>query len=291
MKIITHPYTFQRYGNVSCWLDRCRSWLEQDEAINGLKLGLADALAPLQDHYQPLCLAVEDAQGKLCSTGLQTEPFRSLILAADANLPDVFFEFFAAYLAEMPNLQLPGLVGPRDAVRGLADAWKRGTGRSWNVVMEQLVYRLDRVTPPANPAPGQLRQATETDFPLISTWVEAFQHEAMGSAAQDDAPAVARTKIAAGEIYLWEDGKAVAMAASARPSRHGITVNYVYTPPEQRGRGYAGSCVAALSQTLLDQGYQFCTLFTDANFPTSNRIYQRIGYRPITEFAMVTFSG
>lgn len=74
------------------------------------------------------------------------------------------------------------------------------------------------------------------------------------------------------------------MAAVARPTLHGITVNLVYTPPEQRGRGFASNCVAALSQRMLDGGYQFCTLFTNLANPTSNDIYQQIGYRSIADF-------
>ena len=61
-------------------------------------------------------------------------------------------------------------------------------------------------------------------------------------------------------------------------------VNAVYTPPEQRRRGYATAAVAVLSQRLLDTGYQFCCLFTDLSNPTSNTIYQRIGYRPLCDY-------
>ncbi len=65
---------------------------------------------------------------------------------------------------------------------------------------------------------------------------------------------------------------------------HGIVVSLVYTPRALRGRGYASACVAALSQQLLDAGWQFCALFTDLANPTSNDIYQRIGYRPVCDF-------
>ena len=68
------------------------------------------------------------------------------------------------------------------------------------------------------------------------------------------------------------------MAATARPTRRGVGVNLVYTPPPLRGKGYASSCVAALSQLQLDSGYQFCVLYTDLANPTSNSIYHKIGY-------------
>jgi predicted GNAT family acetyltransferase len=81
----------------------------------------------------------------------------------------------------------------------------------------------------------------------------------------------------------------VSIASCGRPTAHGIAVNMVFAPPHLRGRGYAGSCVAALSQRLLDDGWKFCTLFTDLANPTSNSIYQRIGYHSICDFTHYLF--
>jgi hypothetical protein len=62
-----------------------------------------------------------------------------------------------------------------------------------------------------------------------------------------------------------------------------MRVGPVYTPPAERRRGYAGALVAALSQRLLDEGREFCFLFTDLANPTSNHVYQEIGYEPVCE--------
>ena len=48
--------------------------------------------------------------------------------------------------------------------------------------------------------------------------------------------------------------------------------------------------VAALSQLLLDSGRKFCFLFTDLSNPTSNHIYQAIGYRPVCDVDEYRFS-
>ena len=80
---------------------------------------------------------------------------------------------------------------------------------------------------------------------------------------------------------MWDHGGPVSMASATGPTPNGIRVNGVYTPPEHRGRGYATACVAALSARLLAEGRRFCFLFTDAANPTSNAIYQRIGYVPL----------
>jgi predicted GNAT family acetyltransferase len=92
-------------------------------------------------------------------------------------------------------------------------------------------------------------------------------------------------------VWVWDDGgDVVSMAAYTGPSPNGIRVNGVYTPPDRRGRGYATGCVAALSRWLLDRGRTFCFLYTDLTNPTSNAIYQRIGYRPVADVDQYAFA-
>ena len=85
-------------------------------------------------------------------------------------------------------------------------------------------------------------------------------------------------------LLIWEkDGVPVSMAGYAGPTPSGIRIGAVYTTPEQRKNGYASAVTAGLSQHLLDIGYKFCFLFTDLLNPTSNHIYQQIGYVPVCD--------
>ena len=98
-----------------------------------------------------------------------------------------------------------------------------------------------------------------------------------------------RRTIDEGNVHLWVDAGPVSLAARGRRLPHGSSVGPVYTPPDKRGRGYASACVAALSQAILDGGADYCTLFTDLANPTSNRIYQRLGYQPLCDFTEYRF--
>ncbi len=79
------------------------------------------------------------------------------------------------------------------------------------------------------------------------------------------------------------------MVFSGGSTPNGKRITAVYTPPEHRQKGYATSCVAALSQNLLDSGCKYCFLFTDLANPTSNHIYHKIGYRPVSNWSNYSF--
>ena len=124
-------------------------------------------------------------------------------------------------------------------------------------------------------------------------WMVAFDEEAMGSeSGRQDMIALVDGMLTspARAGYLWElDGTPVSMCQAAGPTPHGIRIGAVYTPPDRRRRGYASAITAAVSREHLGDGRRWCFLFTDLANPTSNRIYQAIGYRPIRDFELIRF--
>ena len=65
-----------------------------------------------------------------------------------------------------------------------------------------------------------------------------------------------------------------------------VRVDPVYTPAHLRGRGYAGAVTVEVSRAALAAGATDVVLFTDPANPTSNALYQRIGYVPLTDWAV-----
>lgn len=115
----------------------------------------------------------------------------------------------------------------------------------------------------------------------------------IGEHAATDADTWAAARIAAGRITIWEtpDGTPVSMAGVTPQVAGQVRVAPVYTPAHLRGRGYAGAVTAEVSRAARDAGAEEVLLFTDLANPTSNALYQRIGYRPVTDFAVYGFSG
>ena len=128
---------------------------------------------------------------------------------------------------------------------------------------------------------------------LVTDWVVAFSTEAMPEQPPiDDPEAVADRWIARVNrlLYLWEDGgRVVSLVGAGGETPNGIRIGPVYTPPDARGRGYATSLTAAASADQLERGRRFCFLFTDLANPTSNAIYQSIGYEPVCDMDQYRF--
>jgi len=186
---------------------------------------------------------------------------------------------------------LSGVNGPNAVVRRFVDAWIAVTDAQAHLAMAQRIYRASSVRNPDAVA-GLMRTATLADRDLLIEWVGAFHVEATQGPAMESAVDNVDRRLSDGQggVVLWErDGRPVSMAAVTGPTPNGIRVGLVYTPPRARDRGYASALVAALTQRELEGGRQFCFLYTDLANPTSNKIYQRIGYEPVTDAEVHVF--
>ena len=151
------------------------------------------------------------------------------------------------------------------------------------------LFRLGELIRPAPEPEGAARLATERDRDLLAVWFDAFARE-VGDPPRHDNCAVVDERLGYGGITVWEaDGVPVSIAGRTRTVARMVRVAPVYTPPELRGRGYAGAATAAVSQAALDAGVRDVVLYTDLANPTSNALYQRLGYRPVEDRVVLSF--
>jgi hypothetical protein len=276
-----------RHQTADSFLDHAQSVLEQNEAANNLMIGIAVRLHESPERVKsPPYLATVEEGGSLLAAALMTPPHR-VIVYAEGDQPEAFR--LLAHDLSAGGWHVPGVGGLKPASRAFAEVWSAVTGQPYRVGLNERAYELRCVVPPEPPVPGRLRVATEDDLPLIREWVWGFIQDAGLEGTVEGAREIAEQRIADRDLFIWDDGDPVSMVAKARHSTHGIVVNLVYTPPAHRNRGYASAAVAALSQQLLDAGWEFCALFTDLANPTSNSIYQKIGYRPVADFDEYSF--
>lgn len=261
--------------------------LERDEARNSLILGAAAALpgGAGGDDGGAFFATARDDQG--LTLAAMMSPPHPLVLASSRETLEPVLGPLVRHLRKS-GVHPSAAVAPRAVAERFALLWSRATQQPARVGMLQRLYALTEVRPLSVP-PGQLRRAEPADADLVGAWMAAFDAEALGEITPAQASATADRRIAAGEIYLWEDAEPRAMAARARPTRNTVAVNAVYTPRDARENGYASACVLHLSRALLDEGFRMCVLFTDLANPTSNTVYTRIGYAPVCDFSLYRF--
>jgi predicted GNAT family acetyltransferase len=180
-----------------------------------------------------------------------------------------------------------GAGGPVTAARAFVRRWTARTGVPVTRVMRQGVYLCDEAVRPPVGVPGRSRPAHEADTSRVQQWLHDFAVEAgLGPAPPHGAAAM----VAERRLHLWldEDGRDVSMAA-VRTSDIGLArLGPVWTPVADRRNGYASALTADLTAQLLAAG-QRVMLFTDLDNPTSNGIYQAVGYRRVGDAVMVRF--
>jgi len=265
------------------FLGRAGPWLEEAEAENNLILGIASSLVDCPERYGagPCLITVEHGR-RVVGAALMTPPRKLMITRSSVPALGALVEYLHETAAAVP-----GVLGPSPETEDFARRWAELTEKSSRLEMGQRIYQCDGVIHPTY-SPGHLQPATEADFPLLVRWQEAFNRD-VGLVLHEDTKSIVRKRIADGQSYVWENGQVTSMASWARETANGVAVNMVYTPPEFRGKGYATSCAASLTQLLLDSGRARCFLHADLANPTSNGIYQRIGYRPVCDYQEWSF--
>jgi predicted GNAT family acetyltransferase len=278
-----------RHGDAGSFLAVAGEFLGAREAEHNLILGLSSRLErdPLM-YGEPPYFAVAEDEGGIVGVSMRTPPHNLVLseIEEDAAVGAFVEDARDAFDA------LPGVVGPKTRAAQFANAWRAATGATPRLQIAQRIFAADHVDEP-RPTPGTMRDYGPADRELAMRWMDEFVAEALSDAPNPGSSADfvdGREADPDAGLVLWEDDGPVSMAGFGGRTPNGIRVGPVYTPPDLRGRGYASALTAVLTQRLLDSGRRFCFLYTDLANPTSNSIYQRIGYRAVADADVWTFS-
>jgi len=271
MKIVQHKGARE-------FLARVGPWLAENEPENNLILGISSHLEAHPEQYaaEPYLITLE-RNGGPTAAALMTPPHELIVTRAPADA----MEALAGCLRKI-DAPVSAVVGLVPEVKTFADCWAAKTGTAFEPGMSQRVYQCDRVIM-ADSSPGRLRPAVDADAPLLTQWRRDYRHETGLAQDGENHRQAIDHRIAQQHLYVWDHDGPVSMACWGGQSLRGARVFLVYTPPEKRRKGYATSCVAALTAHLLDSGRPCCYLYADLANPTSNGIYQKIGYRRVCD--------
>ncbi len=272
------------YEEISKFYDLVLEFLVNREAEYSLLFSILNTIKINPSRYgedKPILITVIEIE-EIKLVALRTPPF-NLALSFTDDL-----ESITALTKELliRNMELPGVVGFKAGADKFAKLWCNIKNLQLILIRNEKIFKLQTV---AKETLGkrQLVAGDKSNQILILNWAKEFMLEAL---PESDDVSIKRNQNAIMEdikkdkiFLLIEEEEVVSMARKAGKTPNGNLVNFVYTPLHLRNQGYATECVAKLSQILLEEGNNFCFLFTDLMNPTSNSIYQKIGYRPVID--------
>ncbi len=264
--------------------DRVMTALLDEEAKNSLMIGVLNNVK--QGIYETFHQFTVEEDGELLAILQVTPPHPLHYIVVKTERSDLLPSFIIPHLLK-EEVPFSEVVSERQQAERFGKVWQELTSGSSEMFMSQGLYRLDSVED-IDMAKGHMREATKADQAQLEAWYSAFEAESgLRSSPPEKVTKAVQTMLDREEAVFWEvDGQVVSCAKRARPTENGITVSFVYTSPDARGRGYARSLVADLSRQLLETK-SFCVLYTDLTNPTSNKIYREVGYRQIMDSAWV----
>lgn len=224
--------------------------------------------------------------GELVGAALRTAPFGLGL----GPMPEDAAAALAPRVAEDDD-EFPWIAGLEAPVTAFIDAYgatgSAGSHRRVTNGRRSLLYELGELAQPN--VEGTCRQATLEDLDLVAQWNADFHLFVDGVARRDDDRdrEYVAARLASASMYLWcVDATPVAMAGHALPvaTPSGLVtrIGPVYTPEELRGRGYGSAVTAWLGDALLRTGSRVM-LYADADYPTSNAVYRRLGFEYLDE--------
>ena len=268
---------WEMYSDANAFAEQVEALLYKREDEYSLFIGILEQIK--EGRYEEYYLGLAKMDGSVAAACLMTPPHPLQLINFDGRAG--LEEFIAKKMIDS-GIWVDSIIGDRHTAVAFAQAWSAEKGTVIEEVMNQGLYRADSVVRKLAKSPGAWRVASSRDARLLEEWMQLFERDTGISAST---PAEAARKIDEfldrKELFVWEDrGEVVSCMKKARPSKHGITVSFVFTPARYRRRGYARTLVAEVTEELL-QEYDFAMLYTDLANPTSNKIYREIGYEQI----------
>ncbi len=279
----------KRHDDVERFRALASPFLMREPARNQLPIMIVHTLVTQPEVYPEFRLWTVLEDDEVVAAAVRTPP-HNVALADPVHEPalDALVDAIA-----IDDPLAPGVVGNRPWAGRFARRWAAGTGQVPRVSVAQGVFELTRVIP-ARGSSGSPRRAGPQDRPLIEAWNDAFADEALPPELAERSRQRSRLDGSFGEgddlgFWLWEDDGRPRSMTGFSTFPLGARIGPVYTPPDERGRGFASHLVASASQALMDAGAQACFLYTDLANPTSNKIYMDVGYVQVCESDNIEF--
>ena len=278
---------FKKYSDINLFWNDNQKLLEEQEWYNCLMIGnCIDGLKNVRDNW--FLATIENNQTTELIM-LYRKPWKLLMYSPTNNYSDEILKFAAEEIYKYDK-ELLGVNAQKDAANRFTEYYCQLSN------MKHKIHNGLRILLLENIADGRLlndityRKATLNDKTTLKKYIKDFIIKAVRQECDDKkAEEKFNSYLEKGYYVLEKDGKIVCQATTSRIMKYGKCVSAVYTPPEERGKGYAYNLIYRISKELLDSGDKYCVLYTDDSNPISNHVYEKIGYKRKSDWEEIDF--
>jgi len=272
------------FSDPKLFLQETKPCLLRNETQSSMILGIVDSLVEDINCYgSSVVLSCAKQQNEIVIVAICTHPFPMLMACSESIQQSQIKDFVLQLSNQNIDLNFSGVLGETSVSLWFASEWASVRGLKSELRVHERLFSLNQVSPQS--LKGTMRPTTSDDIPIAVQWFQEFSIEALKEECTEKSKTRFAKKVALGQVFFWisEQGVPVSMAGTPRKSPNTISIGPVYTPPTHRKNGFASMLVSALSQEKLNEGFKECILMTDLSNPTSNKIYEAIGYRRVCE--------
>lgn len=268
--------------HIDDFLKANKEFLLQTESFYNLPLGLSLGIQNgTVEPDAPLYFSLlENGRSKGCA--LRSHAERPIILT---EMPAAGIEQLISALHQN-KVQISAVMGTMNSVNSFQTSWCKQTSMTAHLQMHLGVYECKAVNMPAITS-EKLIKADISHSALLNEFIRGFLVECFPEkpVTESDVQNLLNRQLKEQTLFLLQnaENEIVSMAANSRGGVNSGSISLVYTPPRHRKKGHAGKTVALLSEQILKSGKTLVNLFTDLKNPTSNSVYQKIGFTKIGE--------
>ena len=268
---------FKKYSDPKEFVEENGKLILEKEWLNNLMVGnYNEAIKTGIDENWLLARITNNGKTELIM--LLRKPWKLLLYSPTNNKSKELYKFAAEEIYKI-DTNIPGVNTEKEVAKIFAEEYCKIANKKSQVHLEMRILVLEKLAEPKLNNNVTYRKAEIKDKEVLIGFTREFHKEALNEEIDEEILEERfYEKLEKGYYVLEQDGKIVAQTNSSRTLEKGKVVSGVYTPKEERCKGYAHNLIYRVSKEFLDNGAEYCVLFTDDTNPISNHVYEKIGY-------------
>ncbi len=278
----------KKYNDINLFWNDNQKLLEEKEWYNCLMIG--NCLEGIKNGMDNWFLATVENNNVVELIMLYRKPWKLIMYSPTNNYSDEILKFTANEIYKYDK-ELLGVNAEKSVANTFAKYYCNLAKMKYKVHTPLRILLLEKVIEKGNLLDNvTFREANMNDKEVLVKCIKDFTKDALNEEILDEQTEEKFSNYLENGYYVLEkDKKIVSSCCLTRKMKFGKCISAVYTPKEEREKGYAYNLVYRASKKQLDEGDKYCVLYTDDSNPISNHVYEKIGYKRMEDWENLDF--